>query len=496
LSRKSVKEAREQKRYDLHLEEGTAQKPQPPNARCPSNNPYGIQCTCIDSGVSKKLAPSYGPNLILSPAGLMSHWLEHATKYLDTEAKGCEWKFRQAYSDAKMKKLALKLSQQDRDSLTMANKAPFFGVDNDRSMLLCFTTSGSYAGQVVKELSTFHQAVWLGRKKTKLERYDPWPIGWGRIIVDEVHREHNEGAGIISRLRQINDSMPGQIPRKILISGTPFESSPGHMAGWINTIQDKTWITPPKTTGYPRMHDQRQKLKFCTKQALIELGKKHESLVKAIIAKTDNKEARTEHGKSLTTVVQTLWLQRMSESTFFGYDMVLIPANYHFDCLLDSPERYRPIFDGAFDEMTRQLRGTFQKSLELFDQGKKITTPAIAVNTWLQAARRARILSSFPELALNEGTKDLTYTLQEIQANRWIKIKKGKLYELERKDSPYEEAIAQLAGIGNCVKMRAMWILANHFWKEEPKLVVLVMGPVPSLIVYWVSRSESALRCK
>ncbi len=156
--------------------------------------------------------PSYGPNLFLPSAGLLSHWLIHATRELDTEAEGCEWKFRQAYCDTKYKKHAIKLSKEDRDDLTRAEQAPYFSITNDQSMLLCFTTSTSYDRQVEKELSTHYAAEYRGRKLVHNERWERWPIGWDRIMIDEVHREHNESSGTISRLRRINGDMQDRIP--------------------------------------------------------------------------------------------------------------------------------------------------------------------------------------------------------------------------------------------------------------------------------------------
>ena len=464
--------------------------PQTADAQCPSKNPLGIQCTCVDSGIAKKLIPSYGPNLVLTPAGLLSHWLHHARNYLDTKAQGCKWVVRQAYGDAKLKTLAKKLDQHDRDLIRKSQRRPYFSIQHDRSNVICFSTSGSYSGQMDKVMADYtpRQAK-RGKAAPVSEKWTWWDIGWGRVLVDEVHVEHNETAGTINRVRTLNRAMEPECPRKILISGTPFESSPAHMAAWIGVIQDERWLNPPRVSGYRRMRTQQGNLHLCTKDALIELGKRHDQLVKML----RNGEAKNcgqrlkEHERSITTVVQTLWLRRTAESTFMGFDLVRIPPNFHYDCLLPYPERYHHILDDLFDQITKEIQEVYDRQLYLFNAKQKAVKPVIAVHTWLMAARRARILSSFPELAIHEATKGLALTLKEAQEERWIQVEAGKLYQLAQTGSPYEKAIHDIAGNANCMKLRTLQLVREHIWGKHEKVVIMAMGPVSALIIYWVS---------
>lgn len=148
-----------------------ANQQQPADAKCPSNNPLGIQCTCVDAGVSRKLNPSYGPNLVLSSSGLLFHWLRHA-KHLDTAAHAFDWVVRQAHGDPKWKHQAPKLVTVHRSLLQKSQKRPYFSERNDRSNVICFSTSLSYLGQIDKVMSKYTPAQpKLGRKPAVQEQW-------------------------------------------------------------------------------------------------------------------------------------------------------------------------------------------------------------------------------------------------------------------------------------------------------------------------------------
>ena len=88
----------------------------------------------------------------------------------------------------------------------------------------------------------------------------------------------------------------------------------------------------------------------------------------------------------------------------------------------------------------------------------------MAQHIYLQAARRGRVLSSWPELDLNDETKKLDLTLDEIKKNGWIKVKEGPLYELEETDSPYEKHIETIAGYHKGTTFLALTVLVNKIW--------------------------------
>ncbi len=167
------------------------------------------------------------------------------------------------HSDGKLKAYAPKLDKEDRDSVAPYEDIPYFDHSNNQSHLLCFTTAASYEGQVKKKLSDCTPEVLKSGKKPYIPpQWQWWAIGWGRIVVDEVHTESNEYTGTISKVRALNTTMRGRIPRKLFLTGTPFETSPAHMAGWVGTLQDSDtgWAPHLAIPNYPRMNNHRQNL--------------------------------------------------------------------------------------------------------------------------------------------------------------------------------------------------------------------------------------------
>ena len=77
-----------------------------------------------------------------------------------------------------------------------------------------------------------------GRTSIVAAVYKEYDIGWSYILVDEVHVESNLNARTIKLVQSINNRMKGEIPWKILITRTPFKSSPQQMAGWIGILED------------------------------------------------------------------------------------------------------------------------------------------------------------------------------------------------------------------------------------------------------------------
>ena len=119
-----------------------------------------------------------------------------------------------------------------------------------------------------------------------------------------MHNEHNPHSGTISRLQGINNFMPGDTPRKILISGTPFEMTLAHMAGWIGVIEnDKNDKPPSVRPDYSRMNNHWRDLVHCTSKALIALGKEHARLDEALLRIT----ARTRSARSIGRTWQPLF---------------------------------------------------------------------------------------------------------------------------------------------------------------------------------------------
>ena len=115
--------------------------------------------------------------------------------------------------------------------------------------------------------------------------------------------------------------------------------------------------------------------------------------------------------------------------------------------------------------------------------------PQLNMNNWLLRARRMRILSSFPRLGTLDKTRRLSYTGKEDRNadNGWIKPVGGRLYELQRTNSPYEAFIRDVCAPANCPKIAALNQLMDEAWEPGEKACFATMGPTNALLLYWVS---------
>ena len=115
----------------------------------------------------------------------------------------------------------------------------------------------------------------------------------------------------------------------------------------------------------------------------------------------------------------------MDESNFMGYDLVIIPLNYHFDCLLKYSDRYKTLLNNEMASVCGIIKQIYRRRQVDFGSKKRLVVSVIAAHTWLQEARRARILSSFLELGMINEIKDLALTLEELREKQWIRVKPG-----------------------------------------------------------------------
>lgn len=46
----------------------------------------------------------------------------------------------------------------------------------------------------------------------------------------------------------------------------------------------------------------------------------------------------------------------------------------------------------------------------------------------------------------------------------------------------------------NCLKMYALPVLTSEVWDKHEKFVIMTMGPVSALIIYWVNNPQGSPR--
>jgi len=115
--------------------------------------------------------------------------------------------------------------------------------------------------------------------------------------------------------------------RKWFVTGTPFESSPSQIAGWVDTLDNGSWTGPQRFPDWPLKENYRRNLRYCTFNSLKDLGKAH---VKLVTSKEKDKNAEATHAKNVVRVASTLFIRRDSaKSTFLGSLLTAVPYNEH-----------------------------------------------------------------------------------------------------------------------------------------------------------------------
>ena len=118
--------------------------------------------------------------------------------------------------------------------------------------------------------------------------------------------------------------------------------------------------------------------------------------------------------------------------------------------------------DEEADPTDTELQKEYNNQVEQYKKNKTTLEPSISIARWLQTAHWGRITSSFPELGLLHDTKAPNFTLEELIAKKWLRTRKGALYELKRMEPLYERHIKAIAGIENCPKMRASALVSSR----------------------------------
>jgi len=348
-----------------------------------------------------------------------------------------------------------------------------------QSRTIVITTRGSYNGHVKQIMKDIHYPPKPPRsRKVQQPVHIYWNIAWGRVVADEAHFEVTPTSGTI----QLFKNAP--VARKWFLTGTPFERSPAQMAGWIGTLETRDWTEPRKYPSWPEKEAHCAKLKLCTASSLRQMGKMHDRIV---AGKETDRNTMNRHIKLLTDVLGTLWLKRSAtRSLFFGNPLTEVIANTHYVINCPLPTRYNELVNSPLMTITDQLKKEHAVAkAKWVDDGCIGPEPSITANHWMMKVRRLRVLSSFPRLGELDDTKSLTFSGTEDRERNWVRMKKGRLYEVEECGSPYERHIADICSEDNCPKIKAINDRIQE-WDNDEKAVFCSMGPTNALILYWV----------
>lgn len=119
----AVRNARNREAWDEHLKPGTEENPQSPTDRCPSNNPYGIECPCVDASPAGRMIASPGANLFFVPAFLIVRWAEEMIRFFGSDDLMGDWILRYAHV-AKLSEHFPALSKRDSSVFEQKKASP------------------------------------------------------------------------------------------------------------------------------------------------------------------------------------------------------------------------------------------------------------------------------------------------------------------------------------------------------------------------------------
>ena len=409
-----------------HLDRSTPDHPQAANAVCPSGNRFGILCVCLDRNPLKYYTPRIGAALVLAPPGLLTNWINEMRTHLDLTDKEFAWCPRYCYQDGKMAvKYVMPLSTRDESLLRIQPAANFDRLrgherklamaeanwDTSRLIVVCSRFGIDRFERVLKKEALNTRAPKRGAQRQMVWRGPDCEIG--QLALDEAHLNSSGStlfARAVARLCNGGASL-------IAITGTPFEKSPRKLIPWVKAFSSEEWDTtwraiPSATTEqWEKRGELRTQLKHCTPDSILTLSKAHERLIKQT---APDIEAKRRHIHDLKRVTRTLFVQRHGrKSNFFGHPLVRLPPNDHRDITVILKPQHAKLIDDPVRQSTKELAQEHIIALQRWNSNPRRVgePPKVNILSWLQKCRRARILSTFPELATLPETMELELTV-------------------------------------------------------------------------------------
>ena len=466
-----------------HLPRHTAAKPISMETTCPSNNPHGIQCSCVRRPISKRFEINgYGTVLVLPPP-LLAQWITEFDKWLDR--KKVPLVARCAHNDTKNHTIVPRLTRGDWRYCDPR------GVPATTRRMLCFTTPRSY--HLIDDAFTFKETrEEEGAKgKKRITEWVRYRAAWGIIVFDEAHKYC--GGGSVAH----NLIAPHRTALKFLLTGTPFESGPMQMWPWlansnIGRWQDKpsirTLLNGPSWQNVGSLKD--ADLGLCTYQNFKDLDRRFKALVR--IWGTGNRQDLKPVCRGLANILHVLVIQRTPASLFLGDQLIRLKP--HVQCQVDCylQKRYKTSINEGAEKVLKDLRTEMkEKAIGRKSAGIK-SAPTMQLHSFLTKVRRQRLFSTFPELSKIREFNDLNLTGEELNKKGWLIPDTGdRFHQLKATNSPYQSHMDALTNPDNCAKMAVILALI----KRDPtgKIVFFTFSPVTAFILYWVSYLDPTL---
>lgn len=442
-----VSKARAAKDYTLHLRQGTADHPQAPDARCPSEL-WPICCPCVDGSPSGLLEPQCGPVLIFVPPPVIGNWLREWNSSIDECCHPVRMRLHVAHTNHAVSgpTSSFKQAIQTDDE---GHARPGQG------RLVVITTSKCYAKHV-------RQVFRKGQPATSNPAHMPTTdnsVLWGRILVDEFHQEKNYDANIP---RSIRNMYAATWAYMWFYSGTPFEVSPKDLEGYISTIAS--------VGDWP----QDGILRRCTVE---EVGAMHKEFKRLENQKVHDATLMGKLADRFGQLLRRLMIRRTPATKWFGEPIVRIPPHEERNVRCAFPPRFQPYLDRLTAEANAIMATHHKDRVDAWTRGgRRGPKPSERdFSKYISVAHKLRIAASIPALARLNVEDHIELTGDEMRSAQWY----------TDEDNPYVKNLQELVDSSN--KIRRIGEIVDRLGRDvdgrPEKLLIMSMSPVVAYII-------------
>jgi hypothetical protein len=341
-----------------HLPPGTDEHPQDVNARCPSQQLWGVQCPCIEGNLSAYLFESLnvGPVLLAVPPKLIPQWKEEYGATFDLELKQIE---------PLRIKLFIEHYEHKDSSLNAKNPGAEKGkvqihYDNGKNCstrFLILTAANISMSSRIEAISTF-------------QSHDPTRSLWSAFFWDEFHEIRGPKTVTATWFFNQMSLRPeiGTYPSMFGLSGSPIVRTIRDITCMIQAIEDPNWL-----------EESHEMYNSCTKN-IEALAKRYEKLLKEgellrqaakkanqAVSNADlttEKQKRTLYSRDLHDALLPVMSFRKANDQWFGKPIVELEKLWVKFVMVDTKEEYLPYIQTLARRAKQKADAAWQQKID------------------------------------------------------------------------------------------------------------------------------------
>jgi hypothetical protein len=369
-----VRDAREKGEHERHLAKGTRKNPQPPGAKCPSHEPFGVCCPCVDENSSSQMQAKRGAGLLMVPPNLGPNTLREMDLQIDRDNPRIKMRILNQLTPARSNKDRY-IRMGPRDKRTSVTE--FVARPEDVKFLQDHPDSPGLAQYVV----LCSRESWV----EQVEKKGLDDVRYGRFFRDEFHLESGDKTLWIRYLKSLNagKAQPWGRPFSWLASGTPCEEGPRSLIGAMELLMYQQGVDDD--VFWKKYTPERLKVLHSDLKAYLNNDSADEETDDDAQRGDDPPEPDDQKVREWNELNQHLMIQRGRGSTWSGQRVVPLPR-----------VRYREVEvqnSDAMDRMARQIHASLSKA-----EAAKIRGPTDLFKSPIY--NLSRMCATFPRLAM------------------------------------------------------------------------------------------------